>query len=224
MEEFKFDRSQDGEDRHRGGAIHKMSGYVPHRDEMLLIDAEIHRGRGNYSALILNVWLPKTTHRSTWSQLNRELEERVEKTIANYAAKVEEAKAQAAPKQTEPVYDIHKRVFEVQKNVDIAYVRVKGEFNFYDLDMVAAEHGESAWQVIQDPRFKYEGVPGVFYKMRDVRKHNGNWLTIDSEVEKRTDTTTQITVRYWLPEGTTATVASRTGDELQQRINRALQL
>lgn len=122
-----------------------------------------------------------------------------------------------------PKYDISKRVFFVPANVDIAYIRVKGEFNYYDLDMVKAEHGESAWQIIQSPRFKYEAIPGTFYKMRTVRKHNGTWLTIDTEILKKTDATSEITLRYWLPEETSDYNKKRYGEGLEKRIVQAIE-
>lgn len=134
----------------------------------------------------------------------------------------QEVKVQAAAQ--EPKYDIHKRTFMVAKNVDIAYIRVKREFNFYNLEQVQAEHGDSAWVVMNDPRFEYESLPSVFYKMRDYRTHNGTGLTIDTEIEKRTESSTQITLRFWLPQGTSDFNKKAIGKDLQQRIIDAINM
>ncbi|MFT6916616.1 MAG: hypothetical protein ACJAWL_002957 [Motiliproteus sp.] len=119
-------------------------------------------------------------------------------------------------------YDIHKRVFMVAKNVDVAYIRVKHEFNFYSLEEVQAEHGRSAWEIIQSPTWKYDALLSVFYKMRGYRQHNGTELTIDTEIEKRTDSTSQITLRYWLPAGTSDYNKKLYGDGLQERIIKSI--
>lgn len=135
----------------------------------------------------------------------------------------ERARQKAVVAQQPPQYDEHKRIFVVPSNVDIAYIRVKKEFNYYDLEQVKAEHGRAAWQVMQDPRFKYEALPSVFYKMRDYREHNGTGLTIDTEILKKTDATSEVTLRYWLPEGTSDHNKNHYGEGLQERIIKAVQ-
>lgn len=130
----------------------------------------------------------------------------------------EREKVKASTAGQPPQYDIEKRIFTVDKNVDMAYVRIKEEFNFYSLEQVKAELGEDAWAVIQSQTWKYEALPSVFYKMRGYRKHDDISLTIDTEVEKRTDQTSRITLRYWLPEGTGNDSKKLYGDGLKDRI------
>lgn len=135
----------------------------------------------------------------------------------------EQERVKAIAAQQRPQYDIHKRVFMVPANVDMAYIRVKQEFNYYDLEMVKAEHGRSAYQVMKDPRFKYEALPGTFYKMRDYRQHNGTGLTIDTEILKNNDGSSKVTLRYWLPEGTSDYNKKRYGKGLEKRILQAIE-
>lgn len=145
---------------------------------------------------------------------------------------------------------VQKLIFTVPKPVDVAYLRIKREFNYYDLNQVKTEHGDMAWRVLRDPNFAYEAMPSTFYKMRDFLPHNSYImadgsvlhnidglstsdkqrvsashkmrLTVDTELMKESSKATSVTLRYWLPDGTSSHNTERIGKELQARVFNAI--
>ena len=116
----------------------------------------------------------------------------------------------------------HKLAFTVPVNVDIAFIKIKKEFNYYTEQEIRQEWGSMAEAKMQTFAYAYDATPSVYYHMRADRNHNGIQAIIDSQIEKQSDKVSKITITYWLRDKSIN--ANQFGASLQSRTKRALNL
>ena len=93
----------------------------------------------------------------------------------------------------------HQIKFKVPVNVDMAFIKIKREFQYQTEQEIRQEWGKKlARAKMQTFAWAYDATPSVYYHMRAARNHNGTHLIIDSQIEKRTDKESQIIMTYWL--------------------------
>lgn len=114
----------------------------------------------------------------------------------------------------------HQVKFSVPVNVDIAYLKIKKEFQYYSEQEIRQEWGSLAQDKMQTFDFAYDATPSVYYRMRAARKHDGIQTVIDSKIEKQAEKESSITITYWLKDPSIN--ASQFGESLQRRTIQAL--
>jgi hypothetical protein len=95
-------------------------------------------------------------------------------------------------------YIEHTTKFSVPSNVDIAFLKIKKEFNFYTEDEIRKEWGSLTAVKLRSVDYAYDAVPSVFYHMRSEREHDTLMIVLDVKIEKQSDTASQIEVMYTL--------------------------
>ena len=116
----------------------------------------------------------------------------------------------------------HKIAFTVPVNVDVAFLKIKKEFNYYTEQEIRQEWGSMAEAKMQTFAYAYDATPSVYYHMRADRKHDGIQAIIDSQIEKQSDKESKITITYWLRDK--AVNASQFGESLKNRTRKALNI
>lgn len=95
-------------------------------------------------------------------------------------------------------YTERKMEFSVPVNVDLAFVKVKKEFEYQTEQEIRQEWGSLASTKLQTNSFAYDAVPSAYYHMKARRQHDNQHLNIDSVIEKETESTSKLIVTYWL--------------------------
>lgn len=116
----------------------------------------------------------------------------------------------------------HKIAFTVPVNVDLAFLKIKKEFNYYTEQEIRQEWGSMAEAKMQTFAYAYDATPSVYYHMRADRNHDGIQAIIDSQIEKQSDKDSKITITYWLRDKSVN--ANHFGTSLKSRIQKALNL
>ena len=116
----------------------------------------------------------------------------------------------------------HKLAFTVPVNVDVAFIKIKKEYNYYTEQEIRQEWGSMAEAKMQTFAYAYDATPSVYYHMRADRNHNGVQAIIDSQIEKQSEKESKITITYWLRDKSVD--ANQFGASLQSRTKRALNL
>lgn len=116
----------------------------------------------------------------------------------------------------------HKVAFTVLVNVDVAFLKVKKEFNYYTEQEIRQEWGSMADAKMQTFAYVYDATPSVYYHMRADRNHDGIQAIIDSQIEKQSDKESKITITYWLRDKSVN--ANQFGDSLKTRTRKALNI
>jgi len=88
--------------------------------------------------------------------------------------------------------------FTVPINVDVAFIKLKKEFNYYSEQEIRQEWGGMASAKMQTFAYAYSATPSVHYKMRANRQHQGVFAIIDSEIEMQENSKSKITISYWV--------------------------
>lgn len=116
----------------------------------------------------------------------------------------------------------HKIAFTVPVNVDVAFLKIKKEFNYYTEQEIRQEWGSMAEAKMQTFAYAYDATPSVYYHMRADRNHDGIQAIIDSQIEKQSDKESKITITYWLRDKSVN--ASQFGESLKNRTRKALNI
>lgn len=116
----------------------------------------------------------------------------------------------------------HKIAFTVPVNVDVAFLKIKKEFNYYTEQEIRQEWGSMAEAKMQTFAYAYDATPSVYYHMRADRNHDGIQAIIDSQIEKQSDKESKITITYWLRDKSVN--ASQFGASLKNRTRKALNI
>ena len=124
---------------------------------------------------------------------------------------------QTANKTTE-----HKVSFTVPVNVDIAFLKIKREFNYFTEQEIRQEWGSMANAKMQTFAYAYDATPSVYYHMRADRNHDGIQAVIDSQIEKKSEKESKITVTYWLSDKSVNVI--QFSESLKKRTRSALNL
>jgi len=88
--------------------------------------------------------------------------------------------------------------FSAPVDVDVAYIKIKREFNYYSEQEIKQEWGSMAGAKMQTWAYSYSATPSVYYHMRADRKHRGIYVVIDSQIEKQSSNRSKITITYWI--------------------------
>ena len=112
--------------------------------------------------------------------------------------------------------------FTVPVNVDIAFLKIKNEFNYFSEQEIRQEWGSLAESKMQTFAYAYDATPSVYYHMRADRNHDGIQAIIDSQIEKQSDKESKITITYWLRDKSVN--ASQFGESLKNRTRKALNI
>lgn len=88
--------------------------------------------------------------------------------------------------------------FNAPVDVDVAYIKLKQEFEYQSEQEVRQEWGSMAGAKMQTFAYAYDATPNVYYRMRANRKHRGIFIIIDSQIEKKTTRSSKVTISYWL--------------------------
>lgn len=116
----------------------------------------------------------------------------------------------------------HSISFTAPINVDIAFIKLKKEFNYYSEQEIRQEWGNMATAKMQTFAYAYNATPSVYYQMRANRKHHGIFVIIDTQIEKQTDTKSKITISYWIKKNSVN--PSSYGESLKKRAQHALSI
>lgn len=116
----------------------------------------------------------------------------------------------------------HKISFTVPVNVDVAFLRIKKEFNYYSEQEIRQEWGSMAEAKMQTFAYAYDSTPSVYYHMRASRNHDGIQAIIDSQIEKQSDKESKITITYWLRDNSVN--VDQFGESLKNRTRKALNM
>lgn len=116
----------------------------------------------------------------------------------------------------------HSITFSVPVNVDVAYLKIKKELNYYTDREIRQEWGSMADAKMQTFAYAYDATPSVHYHMRADRQHNGVQAIIDSKIEKSSERMSTITITYWLRDNNED--AEQFSSSLKNRISKALNL
>ena len=99
--------------------------------------------------------------------------------------------------------------FNITKDVDVVFVKIKREFGFWTEKELRADfgpHQSLAETKIGSDSFAYSEVPGVFYNMRKTIPNQGEenkkpgyrkYHVIDVTIEKESATETKVSLKYW---------------------------
>jgi len=114
--------------------------------------------------------------------------------------------------------------FSVPVNVDVAFLKIKREFNYYTEQEIRQEWGSMAEMKMQTFAFAYDATPSVYYRMRAGREQNGVRVVIDSQIEKQSENQSQITITYWPDPDNTSVDPVQLGEALKTRTRNALNI
>jgi hypothetical protein len=112
--------------------------------------------------------------------------------------------------------------FTAPMDVDVAYIKLKKEFNYYSEQEIRQEWGNMAGAKMQTFAYAYEATPTVYYRMRADRKHNGIFVIIDSQIEKLSNSSSKITISYWINKNSVNPTPY--GESLTKRAKHALNI
>ena len=112
--------------------------------------------------------------------------------------------------------------FSVPVNVDVAFIKLKKEFNYYSEQEIRQEWGTMASAKMQTFAYAYNATPSVYYKMRANRKHRGIFVIIDSQIEKQAETRSKVTISYWIQKNSVNPTPY--GESLKKRAQHALSI
>ena len=112
--------------------------------------------------------------------------------------------------------------FNAPVNVDVAYIKLKKEFNYYSEQEIRQEWGSMAGAKMQTYAYAYDATPSVYYRMRANRKHRGIFVIIDSQIEKQSNSSSKITISYWINKNSVNPTPY--GESLTKRAKHALNI
>jgi len=112
--------------------------------------------------------------------------------------------------------------FDSNVNVDVAYIKIKKEFNYQSEQEIRQEWGTMAGAKLKTFAYAYDATPSVYYRMRANRQHRGIYVIIDSQIEKTTTNTSKITLSYWMNKNSVNPAPY--GESLTKRAKQALSL
>ena len=92
----------------------------------------------------------------------------------------------------------HSFVLKAPLNVDIAYLRIKNEFNYYTEQMVRQEYGSMAETKLAMSNFTYDAHPNLYYRLKSTIKHKKDSFVAETYIEKATNESATIKVTYWV--------------------------
>lgn len=142
----------------------------------------------------------------------------------NKAQKPEVAAGDTTSHQVKQIkYIEYKLEFSVPVNVDLAFLKIKKEFNYYTEQEIRQDWGSLASTKLQTNSFAYDAVPSISYHMKGHRQHDGQQLNIDSMIKKETGSTSKLSVTYWL-KNPVRVDAKTFGRSLKKRYFKALNL
>jgi hypothetical protein len=135
-----------------------------------------------------------------------------------------EEKAEQSPnvkyQNSELPFKEYKVSFVAPVEVDLAFLKLKKEFNYYTEQEIRQEWGSLANTKIQTFEYAYDATPSVYYHMRSDRQHAGVQVVIDTYIEKQSNRESKITLTYWLNNPTVN--PSSFGASLKARAQKAL--
>jgi hypothetical protein len=105
-------------------------------------------------------------------------------------------------------------------NVDVVFIALKEEFKFASPEEVRREMGSYADFKLKSVDYQWEMVPHVTYTMGSAREVMGESAAIKLKMDKRTDTSSTVTISYSLPSSSNKVDAI--GAHLLKRVKSAL--
>lgn len=137
------------------------------------------------------------------------------KTIGNQTSTSAQKDKDAYPRQ----YIVR---FDAPVDVDVAYIKLKQEFSYQSEQEIRQEWGSMAGAKMQTFAYAYDATPNVYYRMRANRKHRGIFVIIDSQIEKKSASSSKITITYWLNKNSVNPTPY--GESLTKRAKHALSI
>lgn len=116
----------------------------------------------------------------------------------------------------------HTVSFTVPVNVDLSFLKIKKEYNYYTEQETRQEWGSMANAKMQTFAYSYDAMPSVYYQMRAARNHGNDRVVIEHKIEKVDSNKTDITLTYWLDNPKVNVAAF--GKSLEKRTKKALGL
>jgi hypothetical protein len=125
-----------------------------------------------------------------------------------------------AQTQTNAIYKKHQMKLDVPVNVDVAFIKVKREFNFNSVEEVRKKWGRHAEYRLQSEQYKWYALPSVKYSMGSDTKIDSHDIDILIDIDKKTDQSSEITINYWLSDASSN--AKKIENTLKNRVIKAL--
>ena len=82
-------------------------------------------------------------------------------------------------------------------SVDIAFLKIKREFEFQTAEEIHHEWGDMAEVKLGSSGFAFDSMPSIYYHMSAPRSVGGQRMNIEFLIEKRTETSSAMKVTYW---------------------------
>lgn len=117
-------------------------------------------------------------------------------------------------------YSMHQVKVISSKNVDVAFIKIKNDFQFQSEAEVRKEMGSYAEFKLRSLDYKWSALPSVFYKMGSARDVIGSRMNIEVVINKVTDSSSEIIAKFWPRDDSVNT--NEVGKYLSARINNAL--
>lgn len=116
---------------------------------------------------------------------------------AEKAAQAEQSTSTKNSKNKPQFHKEFKVSFSVPVNVDVAFIKIKRDFNFYSDQEIKQEWGNLAETKFKSKDYKWEAIPGVYYRARSLREHESDQMVIDITVEKNAADKSVVSITYW---------------------------
>lgn len=88
--------------------------------------------------------------------------------------------------------------FSAPVNVDVAFIKIKKEYEYYSEQEIRQEWGSMANTKMQTFAWAYDSEPSVYYHMRAGRQHGDAVYVIDHNITKQKADSSEITITVWV--------------------------
>lgn len=88
--------------------------------------------------------------------------------------------------------------FSAPINVDVAFIRIKKEYEYLSEQEIRQEWGSLANTKMKTFAWAYDSEPSVYYHMRAHRQHGNALYVIDHNITKQSADTSEITITVWV--------------------------
>jgi len=88
--------------------------------------------------------------------------------------------------------------FSAPINVDVAFIRIKKEYEYLSEQEIRQEWGSLANTKMKTFAWAYDSAPSVYYHMRAHRQHGNALYVIDHNITKQNADTSEITITVWV--------------------------
>jgi hypothetical protein len=88
--------------------------------------------------------------------------------------------------------------FSVPVNVDVAFIRIKKEYEYQSEQEIRQEWGSLAETKMKTFAWAYDSEPSVYYRMRAHRQHGDALYVIDHNITKQNADASEITITVWV--------------------------